>query len=400
MAARLILHRGTAGMKITSLRIRHYKSLGDVYIGNLEPITLLVGTNATGKSNLIDALRFLRDAASHSLDHAISTRGGMEVIRQYSPTRPYNISIRVEFTQAAAKSRGHGYYETTIASTGGGNYRVEREDAFWHDDDPFGDVPRKLVSRQFSRNSDGGVVIDDKETDDVPVDTLYVSHGFETSDLRSVLSRLRFSAVYPNTLRSPARPDTDRRLKESGENWASVLKAMRQSGRGRVSFDAIIEQMRVVMPNLVDVKVKGVGGYLAPQFIVKESENTKEHPFDPVQLSDGTLRIFGILMALYQVPPAQLLALEEPEHSVNPAILAMLADAFREVSERTQLIATTHSPHLIDFFTPEQIRVVTMERGETHVSPVRKSQIDSIKERLTSLEELMAQGNLMPESRE
>jgi len=104
-----------------------------------------------------------------------------------------------------------------------------------------------------------------------------------------------------------------------------------------------------------------------------------------------------MLMALYQVPPSQFLALEEPEQTVNPAILAMLADAFREVSIKTQLFVTTHSPHLIDFFKPRQIRVVTMSRGETHISPVKASQIESVKERLTTLEELMAQGNLLPE---
>jgi predicted ATPase len=389
-------------MRITGLRIRHYKSLGDVFIGNLHPITLLVGTNATGKSNLIDALRFLRDASTHSLDHAISSRGGMEVIRQYSPTRPYHISIRVEFVEYYARQPGYGYYEMTLGSASGGNYRVEREDALWNevsrdtfDDD---DKARPVITRTFTRNADGTVLLDQKETDQVAIDDLYITRRFEAVDLRAILGRPRFSAIYPNTLRAPTRPDTDRRLKETGENWASVLKAMRQSPRGRQSFDAIIEQMRVVMPNLIDVKVKGVGGYLVPQFVVKESEVTKEHSFDPIQLSDGTLRIFGILMGLYQIPPAQFLALEEPEQTIHPAILAMLADAFHEVSQRTQLMATTHSPYLIDYFEPEQIRVVTMEEGETQVLPVRKSQIESIKEKLTSLEELLGQGNLLPES--
>jgi predicted ATPase len=387
-------------MRITGLRIRHYRSLGDVYLHNLDPITLLVGTNATGKSNVIDALRFLRDAATHSLDHAISSRGGMEIIRQYSPTRPYHISIRLEFVEYHGKIAGHGYYEMTIASTSGGNYRVEREEGLWHDNDFRDDdeSPRRLDAHTFSRNADGKVLTDLKETDQIASDELYVTRRFHAVDLRGVLGRFRFSAIYPNTLRPPTRPDTDRRLKENGENWASVLKAMRQSSRGRQSFDAIIEQMRVVMPTLVDVRVRGVGGYLVPQFLVKDTEKGKEHSFDPIQLSDGTLRIFGILMGLYQVPPAQLLALEEPEQTVNPAILAMLADAFREVAQRTQLIATTHSPHLIDFFSPEQIRVVTMEEGETQVLPVRRTQIESIKEKLTSLEELMAQGNLLPET--
>lgn len=393
-------------MRITGLRIRHYKSLSDVYMSNLDPVTLLVGTNATGKSNLMDALRFLRDAAGHSLDHAVSSRGGIEIIRQYSPTRPYHILIRVEFAGDSRRSAAkHGYYEMTIGSTGGGNYRVEKEEAMWYQvrrsydaDDEEADGDSGLITRSFTRYADGTVLLDLKQSVEVPIDELCVTQLFEAFELRSILSAPRFSAIYPNTLRSPTRPDTDRRLKETGENWASVLKAMRQSQRGRQSFDSIIEQMRVVMPNLREVRVKGVGGYLVPQFVVKESDTAKEHSFDPIQLSDGTLRIFGMLMGLYQVPPVEFLALEEPEQTIHPAILAMLADAFHEVSQRTQLMATTHSPHLIDYFAPEQIRVVTMTGGETQVTTVRHSQIESIKEKLTSLEELLSQGNLLPES--
>lgn len=385
-------------MRLTSLRIRHYKSLGDVYMRDLDPVTLLVGTNATGKSNIIDALRFLRDASTHDLEHAVSSRGGLELIRQYSPYKPYHISFRIEFSQHFhdLERDAHGAYELAIAAAGGGNYRVEREEGTWPEVHEVDDDVT-IVYEQFYRSADGVVRNTAGETEKVAPDELYVNRRFKTSDLRNVLAAPRFSAIYPNTLRSPARPDTERRLKETGENWASILKAMRQSTRGRQAVASILEMMKYVMPNLVDVKVKGVGGYLVPQFIVQDSADTRQHSFDPLQLSDGTLRIFGMLMALYQFPPSQVLALEEPEQTVNPGILAMLADAFKEVSQRTQLFATTHSPNLIDYFKPEQIRVVTMQKGETYVSPVRASQIESVKERLTTLEELMTQGNLLPE---
>jgi|CXWL01.1.fsa_nt_gi predicted ATPase len=388
-------------MSIDSIQIRHYKSLGDVYLGNLQPITILVGTNATGKSNVIDALRFLRDAAVDGLDHAISSRSGIEIIRQYSPTRPYNISMHVEFTQPVLGLNVSGYYDMTIGSAGGGNYRVEREEAMWHEEeyglDAVQNAEARLLKRRFTRTVDGKVLFENEEPDEVPPDELFLGQRYELDELTKLFARMRFSALYPNTLRLPNRPDTDRRLKESGENWASVLKAMRQAPRGRQAFQSIVEMMKVVLPTLVEVKVKGVGGYLVPQFLVKDSEDGREHPFDPVQLSDGTLRVFGMLLALYQVPPSPFLAIEEPEQSINPAVLAMLAEAFKDVSRKTQLFVTSHSPHLIDHFEPEQIRVVTMTEGETHVAPVRASQVASIKEKLTTLEELLSQGNLFPE---
>lgn len=64
-------------MFVRSVRIRNYKSLANVELTNLTPVTILVGTNAVGKSNLVDALRFLRDMVVDGLDHAVSKRGGM-----------------------------------------------------------------------------------------------------------------------------------------------------------------------------------------------------------------------------------------------------------------------------------------------------------------------------------
>ena len=64
-------------MRLVDLRISHYKSLSDIALTDIQPVTVFVGCNGVGKSNVADALRFLRDAMSQGLDHAVSTRGGM-----------------------------------------------------------------------------------------------------------------------------------------------------------------------------------------------------------------------------------------------------------------------------------------------------------------------------------
>lgn len=155
--------------------------------------------------------------------------------------------------------------------------------------------------------------------------------------------------------------------------------------------------MQVVMPQLEDISTQAVGGFIHPRFKVREA-NGKQHYFDPSQISDGTLRILGILLALYQSPHPSLMVIEEPEQTVNPALLAVLADAFRESSERTQLLITSHSPHLVDLFEPENIRVVTMQDGETRLGPIRASQREAIKEHLLSLEQIMSAEGLQPEA--
>ena len=206
----------------------------------------------------------------------------------------------------------------------------------------------------------------------------------------------RYSVLYPNLLREPASPDRDKVLAEDGKNWASVIKALRRTARGKAALDRVHEAMRSVVPTFEDVTVSTVGSYLVPRFRFSLGKDDTV-AFDPVQLSDGTLRIFGILLALYQVPAPRLLVIEEPEQSVQPGVLGVLADAFRECAEITQIIVTTHSPHFIDHFQPEQVRVVAVENGATRVSAVKRTQIEAVKKRLMSMQDFMLAEGLLPE---
>jgi predicted ATPase len=198
--------------------------------------------------------------------------------------------------------------------------------------------------------------------------------------------------LFPNTLKVLSPADKDTALTEEGGNWASVIRALEKSSEGRAALERINDAMRSVIPSFQDVTVTALGGYLVPKF-----RFGADGEFDPQQLSDGTLRIYGLLLALYQLPAPALLVIEEPEQTVHPGVLSVLADAMREASENTQIIVTTHSPHLVDQFEPEQIRVATLENGVTHVAPIKAAQIKAVKRRLMSLEEFMLAEGLQPE---
>jgi predicted ATPase len=401
-------------MRLTSLTVQHYKSLSNVGMDNIQPVTVLVGTNAAGKSNVVDVLKFLRDMVSESLEHAISRRNGITAIRQHSRTRPYQISIKLcllddEFEDGEARESS---YEITISSLVAGNYKVEREAAFWYEDEHDFDEETQdinfigVAQHSMQRSSDGIVLRNGKETKLVlPPDqvalglTLFRHSDGIAAKISNFVRSLRFTTIFPNTLREPKKPDADAALKETGENWASILKALKRTPKGRHELERIKEMMQVVMPNLRDVSVTTVGGYLVPQFRVAETSGKKEvtYDLDPSQLSDGTLRVLGILLALYQLPHPSFVAIEEPEQTVHPGLLAMLAEAFHEVSERTQLFVTSHSPHLIEYFAPEEIRVVAMEDGETRVTGIKSAQLEAIKEKLISIQELMLAEGLQVE---
>jgi len=211
------------------------------------------------------------------------------------------------------------------------------------------------------------------------------------------ISGWNYCTIYPNTLKKPAHPDRDVALMESGENWASVIKALKRGPKGREALDHIYDAMRAVLPTFEEVSIQTVGSYLVPLFKFRvEGENTLAS-FDPVQLSDGTLRLFGILLAAYQLPRPKLLVIEEPEQTIYPGALAVLADVFKEIGKSTQVLITTHSPHLVQCFEPTQSRVATMHNGMTQIRPIHPHQMEAVNEGLLSLEEFMTTEGLRPD---
>jgi predicted ATPase len=389
-------------MRLRAAHIRHYKSLDDVRVEFSHPITVIVGPNAVGKSNLVDALRFLRDAVTSDLDHAVAKRGGITRIRQHSRSKPFKIHMRLDFAQAAERADQvePAIYELTLRSKTAGNYVVESERARF--EAVRGIINRVMtnprwVNMKFSRGIDGKVDATEPFERQLSQDQLALGCGPLSlgEPIAAFLREWRFSAIYPNTLKAPAVPDQDTVLAEEGTNWASVIKAMKRTPNGRTAFERITEAMAAVIPSFKDVGVSSVGSYLVPRFRFDVDGQLTE--FDPVQLSDGTLRVFGILLALHQPVKPSLLVIEEPEQTVHPGVLGVIADAVREASETTQIIITTHSPHLVDHFQPEEVRVASMVNGLTTIAPIKAAQVEAVKRRLMSLEEFMLAEGLLPE---
>jgi predicted ATPase len=336
-------------MKLNSILIRAFKSIAEVRVDLQPDITVLVGPNAAGKSNFVDALRFMRDTAKSGLEDAISRRDGMGRIRPEGSDEETVVYMDVDLTSDDAASADDDLYLYSLAVT---DYSDGYALAF-----PEDDLRRKV------------------ETD---------------------VASWKFSALNTETLRTPSADDSDRPLRDDASNWAAVIHTAKGNAKGRQMLERITEMMQVVLPDFQSMSVIKAGSYFVPQFKFGATKRDTQ-TFDPVALSDGTLRIFGILLALYQNPPPSLIVVEEPELCVHPGVLGMLAEAFKEVSEVTQIIVTTHSPELIDHFGPENIRIVTKTGGATRISPLKRTQQEAVQEGLMGLGEFMAAEGLQPE---
>jgi len=394
-------------MGIKNLKIQHYKSLSDVNI-DLGQVTLIVGPNGSGKSNIIDAFRFISDLARYEIDHAVNLRGGVNMIRQHSSYKPYTISFQVEREKKHLGTVYVDSYNLKLSSSRrNDSIHIESEEFNWSElneyyDEEIGDVISEVESHATFRDRDGFVKTDGEKDPSFQLPTDVTALGKSIfperigGSMKAYFLHMCFASVYPNIMREPFRLDTDRRLKEDCSNWGSIIRSLRSSKAGLESMERIIEHMQLVMPNLMKVRVNNAGGYLIPQFLVGE-ESKNPYYLDPIQLSDGTLRVFGILLSLYQKPTPTFIAIEEPEQTIHPALLDVLVHAIKEVSEEVQIVITTHSPFILDHFDMDDILVTDFTNGSTTVSRVSTSQLEIVKNKLMRISEIMALDGLKPE---
>ena len=379
---------------ITRIHARNFRSLADITV-DLNPLTILVGPNGSGKSNVVDVLRFLRDILLRGLDTAIMDRNGMSAIRRWSPKgKPFDVHIELFFSLLEAE----GKYAFTLGSESRAEYRVKSEVlCIKSNNKKLIDLeiknnelikPENLIERLNPKN------YFTKELNDLQL--LRLARMMDTENnykiitqVNRLFSNMGFYTIFPNNLREPQKSANPFPLDENGQNLASVLRHIKNSGKGNL-YDHIVFALTKVVPDLDDISVTQVGGYYVTRLHYKaDSVKGRRPSFELSQESDGTLRMLGILTSLYQIPPKPLLAIEEPELTIHPGALGVLCDEIQDASLRSQIIITTHSPELVSQFPADAFRAVEKVKGITHIGEISANQRRAINQKLFSPGEIM-----------
>ena len=227
-----------SGFRLTRIWARNFKSIRNLNLV-LGPLTVLVGPNASGKSNVLDLLSFIKQAIGRELDSAVAARGGIEAIRRTSPGGGNrDIELGFELVRCDFKMQ-YGF----VLGSRSGAYRVKREHAtvwpsdpkvsttefeirdgrmvkpFTLSDNQFGTYelilpPLARVLFQFTADNEAK-----EETKRVFGDT-----QAEVSLALDSMNLMQFYRLFPDAMREPRRPMDPRFLVEDGSNLASVLR--------------------------------------------------------------------------------------------------------------------------------------------------------------------------------
>jgi predicted ATPase len=207
------------------------------------------------------------------------------------------------------------------------------------------------------------------------------------SPILRTLAAMRVYSLEPSRIRDLQDPDRGLGLQWDGGNAASVLQQLARTSPAVV--DRISELLTGVLPHRVSVRPLQLGQKLTLEFKQEWGEN-QTVTFEASSMSDGTLRVLGILLAVFQEAAPSLTLIEEPEASVHPGTLGLISDLLKIASDKTQVIATTHSPELLDakWIQDRNLRIVEWNEGESHVSGIATGAHRALQEHLMGAGEL------------
>ena len=376
-------------VSLRRLIVKNYKSVGyaDIQLRNL---TILVGRNGAGKSNFLDALRFVVDGLQMSLDHAIQSRGGIDEVRRRSTGHPRNVVIRLEWQLPDFRKAA---YEFEIAARKQGAFAVKREQL------EITNAAREVIAHYTVEEgtvSEGSAALPPGSPD-----RLYLVTAASLPEFQETYEAMRSMGFYnlnPEAMKELQSPDAGEILHRDGANIASVVARLGRDSPETI--DRINQYLERIVPDVSGFDRVGLGPKETLQFrqAVKGAKNPWK--FYAANMSDGTLRALGALTAVMQLAkrkrPVSLVGIEEPETALHPAAAGALMDALREASARTQIIITTHSPDLIDQMKVEDeaLLVVESRLGTTHISPPDKASTEAIKTHLYTPGELLRMDQL------
>jgi predicted ATPase len=381
---------------ISTLNIKNFKSLRDVRL-ELGQLNFFIGTNASGKSNVFDAIRVLqgigngftvgeildgkpKSATSEQWD---SIRGGsFNATFRRGKSEPISLGVDSRRVVTIAQRR-YTRYEHFEISLDPSHQKISHESFRAGSDEIYtsGSIHNSIRSPSFkvryNRGSQGKPPHIDCESGRAVITQLSKgggkwtkAHAERAAQFSRFLANVQRLDPSPAVLREYSQAANVSRMGERGENFSALIRTICKDSATKAAYLTWLKHLRPSEVDDVGVLEGAVGDTM-----FKLEEGGQEFPA-PV-LSDGTLRFAAIAAAFFQPDMPALLTLEEIENGIHASRLRLLVELLRNRAQegKTQVIVTTHSPIVLAWLQPEEYKHTFFckrdeETGESKILPL------------------------------
>lgn len=347
-------------LPLSRVRIRNYKAIRDSGPLRLGPLTVFIGDNGSGKSSVIEALSTLQQIVWHDLDGAFSGYRAFEHIRHKGVTASNREAAERLRRQKVVSFKAEGRWtnrrytaETAIRLFDDDRIGFDHESLRWQPG--FRTEREKPNSVRVETESGWG---SRKIHQEVSI--------LDDDSLQDFWYRWQFLDLRPHAMMSPVPQKRSGRtvdLASDGSNIAEYLWSIRE--KDLRAFEGLLEALQAVVPYAKDLQPKFTSAIERAVYL-----DLAERDFEVPSwmLSTGTLRVLALLALLRHPTPPPVIFIEEIENGLDPRTMALIVEEIRRATWTggPQIVATTHSPYLLDLLHIDHLIFVERIDGEPH----------------------------------
>lgn len=419
-------------MAIKSIQIFNYKSFKNLDI-NLNDFNILIGGNASGKSNFIEILLFLKDIYEYGLENAISLHGGIQYLRNINMKSNKYIKFKIIFDDEYSKNlkkkeiriKSKEFQYEFFIKLKKNDYMVTKDniritmeyfklirktkkgEVIFNEGEKIGDgeiqIRKKGEKSSINFNIPDDVPIERDELipiffkDNVSLDSskdLKLKEQSKDLMLNTILSIIPFPwyrsfkniSIFDFDPKLPKKAISftgKMELEKDGKNLALVYKHIKENKEKNRKFKNII---KYILPFIKDCDVSK----LADRYLLFNLREKYSPDFLPASLiSDGTINITLIILALY-FDNSPLIIIEEPERNIHPSLVSKIVEMLKDASKEKQIIITTHNPEIVKYANIEDLLLIIRDKkGYSNISrPYKRKEVKIFLKNKLGIEDL------------